>query len=107
MMSNHNGTQDAQAANTFTGAGTIVQTITLPGGAVGTPKTIKGTGSVSGYVTITYGNGAQVLVPVNPNAPFAERPIPPTAFPSKVGSVSVTLGADGAGVIRAIVSFAP
>ena len=99
------GTQTAIVSNTFTAAGTSAQTATLPGAAVGTPLAIVASGSVSGYVTLNVGNLAAISVPVNPNAPFTRVQIPRGAFLSKVGSVSLTLGADGAGTIRAIVSF--
>lgn len=97
----------AQASNTFSAAGTSAQTPTLPGGAVGTPRVVRASGSVSGYVTVNISNTQTVIVPVNPNAPYTEVALPPTAFPTKTGQVSVTLGADGAGTIRCLIGFSP
>ena len=101
------GGMSATAANTFTAAGTASVTATLPGGAVGTPRKIRASGSVSGAVTLQYANAQELTVSVNPNAPYTELDIPPQAFPSKTGEVTVTLTADGAGTIRAIVDFSP
>jgi hypothetical protein len=78
----------------------------LPQGMVGKPLVIRASGSVSGQVTFTYANGAQILVPVNPNAEYTEEKIPDAAFPAPTNQVSVTLVADGAGVIRCLVGFA-
>lgn len=100
------GKQTAMASYTFTSATTQSETATLPGGAVGTPISITASGSVSGYVTLNVGNLAVLTLPVNPNAPFTRIAIPRGAFLSPVGSVTLTLGADGAGTIRAIVAFA-
>jgi hypothetical protein len=110
MMSMKNGSganakQWASVAYTATAAGSSSETVTLPGGQVGKPVMLRGSGSVSGQISLVYGNNAEILVPVNPNAPFSETPIPPTAFPAPTGSVTVTVTADGAGVVRALVGF--
>lgn len=97
--------QDAAAANTFSAAGSTTVSTTLPSGSVGIPFRLRVSGSVSGAVALTYGNNAQIIAPVNPNAPYTEIEIPLSAFPTPLNSVSLTLTADGAGVIRAIVSF--
>ena len=97
--------QWADASYTATAAGSSSETITLPGGQVGKPIVLRGSGSVSGKITLTYGNNAQIIVPVNPNAPYSETEIPGTAFPNPTGSVTVTVATDGSGVIRALVGF--
>ena len=97
--------QWAALVNTFAAAGNFSGSASLPAGQTGEPLLIRGSGSISGMVTLTFGNGAQVLVPVNPNAPYTEIPIPKTGFPFPVNSVSLTLTADGVGVIRALVGF--
>ena len=98
--------QWASAAYTATAAGSSNLTPQLPGGQVGRPTVLRGSGSVSGQIVLTYGNNAQIVVPVNPNAPFSDAEIPASAFPAPTGQVSVTVTADGAGVIRALVGFA-
>ena len=109
MMSNMNRNtgvkQWASVAYSPTAAGDEVATVTLPGGQVGKPLVLRGSGSVSGEITLTYGNNAQIKVPVNPNAPYSETQIPASAFPNPTGSVTVTITADGAGTIRAYVGF--
>ncbi|MEM3829118.1 MAG: hypothetical protein QXP36_07895 [Conexivisphaerales archaeon] len=97
--------QWASLTNTFSAAGTYSGAASLPAGQTGEPLLIRGSGNVSGMITLTFGNGAQVLVPVNPNAPYTEIPIPKSGFPFPVNSVSLTLTADGAGTIRALVGF--
>ena len=97
--------QWADAAYTATAAGSESETVSLPGGQVGKPIMLRGSGSVSGKIVLRYGNNAQIIVPVNPNAPYSETPIPGTAFPNPTGSVTVTITADGAGTIRALVGF--
>lgn len=94
------------ASGTATAAGATSVTITLPGGQVGKPIKLRGSGTVSGQIALTYGNNAQVLIPVNPNAPYSEDIIPSSAFPSPTGQVTVTITLDVAGVIRALVGFA-
>ena len=96
---------DASYSNTFSAAGSVSGTASLGNGQVGKPVRIKVSGSVSGQAVITYGNNASKIVPCNPNAPFTEDVIPATAFPKPTNAVSITLTADGAGVIRAIVTF--
>ena len=103
-MSNVSG-MDASYSNTFTAAGSVSGTAALGNGQVGKPVKIKVSGSVSGQAVITYGNNASKIVPCNPNAPFTEDVIPGSAFPKPTNAVSITLTADGAGVIRAIVTF--
>ena len=99
------GKQMAVAANTFTGAGSANLTPTLPGGAPGMPRRVRASGSVSGYVTISIGTQAQLVLLVNPNAPFTEIAIPPSAFPGPVNSVPVSVTAAGAGTITVVVVF--
>ena len=110
MMGNRRPTanvkQWASASYTASAAGSSSETPTLPQGMVGKPLVIRASGSVSGQVTFTYANGAQILVPVNPNAEYTEEKIPDSAFPAPTNQVSVTLVADGAGVIRCLVGFA-
>lgn len=98
--------QWAHKAYTATAAGSTTVTPTLPGGQVGRPVVLRGSGSVSGVITLTYGNNAEIAVPVNPNAPYSDAEIPASAFPAPTGQVSVTIAADGAGVIRAFIGFA-
>jgi len=97
--------QEASTSYTFTAAGSETESASLPQGMVGKPIYIKASGSVSGAVKLTFGNGAQKVVPVNPNAPYNEVAVPASAFPAPTNSVSLTLEADGAGVIRAVVGF--
>ena len=98
--------QWASTAYAASAAGSETATVTLPGGQVGKPVMLRGSGSVSGQISLTYGNNAEIIVPVNPNAPYAETVIPSTAFPNPTGSVTLTITADGAGTIRALVGFA-
>ena len=98
--------QWASEAYTASASGSSSETVTLPGGQVGKPVMLRGSGSVSGQISLTYGNNAEIIVPVNPNAPYAETAIPPSAFPNPTGTVTVTITADGAGTIRALVGFA-
>ena len=98
--------QWAGNSNTFTAQGNASLTITLPSGQTGKPVIMRGSGSVSGQITLTYGNVAQVIVPINPNAPYSEVVIPPAAFPSPTSSVVVTVTGDAAGVIRCLIGFA-
>lgn len=97
--------QWADVAYTATAAGSESATVTLPNGQVGKPVILKGSGSVSGVIKLTFGNAAVISVPVNPNAPAQEAAIPSEAFPALTGSVSLTIEADGAGTIRAYVGF--
>lgn len=96
----------ASASNTFTASGSASLTPSLGAGQVGKPVVIRASGSVSGDVTLTFGNNSQVVVLVNPNAPYTEETIPPSAFNVPSNSVSVTANADGAGTIRVAVGFA-
>lgn len=98
--------QWASASYTASGAGTSSETATLPSNQTGKPILLRVSGSVSGQVVLTYGNAAQIIAPVNPNAPYSDIPIPGSAFPAPTGSVTMSLTADGAGVIRALVGFA-
>ena len=107
MMSNRGGSakQWAVAQNTFTASGSASLSPALSGGQVGKPIEIEVSGSVAGYVTLTYGNNSQVVVLVNPNAPYTSKAIPSTAFPALTNSVSVTATASGAGVITVAIGF--
>ncbi len=96
----------ASASNTFAAAGSSNQTATLPGSAVGRPRVLRASGSVSGQVSITISNTQTIIAPVNSNAPYTEVELPAYAFPTDTGAVPVTLDADGAGTIRALVGFA-
>lgn len=107
MTSRPNGgsKQWAVAQNTFTAAGSASLSPALSGGQVGKPVEIEVSGSVAGYVTLTFGNNSQIVVLVNPNAPYTVKAIPATAFPSPTNSVSVTATASGAGVITVAIGF--
>ena len=97
--------QWASAAYTASAAGSSSETATLPSGQTGRPSILRVSGSVSGEVVLTYGNAAQIIAPVNPNAQYTDIQIPASAFPAPTGSVTMTLTADGAGVIRALIGF--
>lgn len=97
----------ASTSNTFAAAGNASKTATLPGSAVGRPRMLRASGSVSGEVDIAVSNTQTLICPVNPNAPYTEIALPSYAFPTATGAVPVTLVADGAGVIRAVIGFAP
>lgn len=97
--------QWAAYSNTFSEAGTSSGSASLNAGQTGQPLVLRGSGSVSGSITLNFGNGAQLILPVNPNAPYSEISIPSTGFPFPVNAVSVTITADGAGTIRALVGF--
>lgn len=96
----------ASASNTFTAAGSASLTPALGAGQIGKPVVIRASGGVSGNVVLTFGNNAEIVVLVNPNAAYTEEVIPATAFPVASNSVSVTANADGAGTIRVAVGFA-
>ena len=98
--------QWASASNTFAAAGSATVSATLPGNGTGRPIKLRASGSVSGQASILVGNTSTIIAPVNPNAPFTEVEIPASAFAGPVGTVSVTLTADGSGVIRSLVGFA-
>lgn len=98
-------TNEISASVTATAAGATAVTATLPNGQVGSPCKVRASGSVSGQVAINLANGQQIILPVNPNAPFTEQAIPASYFPGKMTSVSLTITLDVAGVIRAIVYF--
>lgn len=109
MRSNVNSSgvkQWASTPYTASAAGSEDVTVTLPNNQVGKPLILKGSGNVSGQISLTFGNGSEVIVPINPNAPSSEAPIPPSGFPNPTGSVAVSITADGAGTIRALVGFA-
>lgn len=95
------------ASGTATAAGATVLTISLPAGAVGTPKVVRASGSVAATVTVNIGNTQQVTVLVNPNAPPDEKSIPAQAFPAKTGSLSATATLSAAGNVYVAVGFAP
>ena len=99
-------TQWAATKHTFSTAGnTATVTATLPGGQTGIPRVLRASGGVSGIATITYGASAQVIAPINPNAPYTDVLIPATAFPNPTGSVPIKLTGDAAGTLRATVGF--
>jgi hypothetical protein len=91
--------------NTFSAAGSQAGTVALSNGQTGKPVVIRASGNVSGQVSLTYGNGSQVIIPVNPNAPYTEEKVPASGFPNPTNAVAVTLTADGAGTIRCLVGF--
>jgi hypothetical protein len=95
----------ASVSHTFTAAGSFSATATLANGAVGKPKRVRVSGNVSGEVDIQIQNTQVIVIPVNPNAPFTEVDLPDFAFPKNIGQVALTLVADAAGTIRAIVDF--
>ena len=101
------GKQDAVTIVTTTAANTATSgTCTLPGGATGKPVKITASGAVSGYVVINVGTQAQFVLPVNPNAPFTEKAIPATAFPSPVNSVPISVTTTATGSVVVTISFA-
>lgn len=106
MPGNKNGGSAKQWASAAVTSTTSSQAITLPSGQTGKPVVLRGSGTSSGQIALTYGNASQVIVPVNPNAEFTEIPIPASAFPAPTGSVTVDITVDGTGTIRALVGFA-
>lgn len=99
--------QSALASHTATAAETSFTTVaaTLPGSAIGIPKTISCSGSVGGLVQFQFGSQAVKTVAVAPNQLPVVIPIPPSAFPNRVGSVNVQFEAFGAGTLVGIVDF--
>lgn len=95
--------QWASASVTATTTGVSVS---LPTGQTGKPIKLRGSGTSSGQIALTFGNSSQVIVPVNPNAPFSEVDIPATAYIAPTNSVTVDITVDGTGTIRALVGFA-
>lgn len=97
--------QSAQGSHTATGAESSLTSVTInfPNGSTVKPKAIRVSGSVSGFVQFTASAGQVITIACNPNAPYTEESIPPTAFPDPVNSLAVGFQADGAGTIRAIV----
>lgn len=109
MRSNiSNGTvkQWAVKDNTFSAAGEATVTPTLPGGGTGKPVKIRASGNVAGWATINIGAQSQIVILINPNAPYTEEAIPGSAFPGVVGSVPVDLNASGAGTLVVSIGFA-
>jgi hypothetical protein len=101
------GKQDAVTIVTTTAGGTATSgACTLPGGATGKPVKITASGAVAGYVVINVGTQAQFVLPVNPNAPFTEKALPSTAFPSPVNSVPISVTTTAAGSVVVTISFA-
>ena len=100
--------QSALASHTASAAESSFTTVaaTLPGSAIGTPKSIACSGSVGGLVQFQFGSQAVKTVAVAPNQLPVVIPIPPSAFPNKVGSVNVQFEAFGAGTLVGIVDFA-
>ena len=80
-------------------------TVTFPNGTNGIPKQIRASGSVAGSVILQYATGAQLAIPVNPNAPFTVAKIPPSAFPSPVDKVTLQYTASGAGTITIFIDY--
>lgn len=97
--------QTATASNTFAAAETVTVTPALPGTAVGRPKWLRLQGNVSGVASIQIGNLAVLNAVCVPNQVPDVVQIPPNAFPSPVNSVSVSLTADAAGVLRVVIGF--
>ena len=95
------------AIGTATAAGATSLTIALPGGAVGTPRVAKISGTVAAYATVNISNTQQVTLTNNPNGPTDTRTLPPKAFPVKTGSVSVTTNLSAAGTVYVEIGFAP
>ena len=92
--------------NPTAAASNTSDSVALPNGAVGRPVKIKASGSVAGAVTVNIGNGAQIVVQVNPNAPPTEENIPSQAFPNQVSTVSFEYTTAGAGFLTISVGFA-
>lgn len=104
-MSNNKGIKQWASDALDAAAGSQSETLSLPQGAVGIPKVLKVSGAVSALVTITFGNGAQVVAVCNPNGPKDEVEIPSTAFPNPTNSVAVTVNASAAGYVYIAVGF--
>jgi hypothetical protein len=105
--SSDQGLQWAKATASATLATSAAATASLPGTAVGSPKKLRAYGTVSGDVTINIGNTQQIIVPINPNAPFTEVAVPAAAFPNKVNGVAIVLNQYGSGTVGALVGFSP
>ncbi len=105
---NNSNTQSAVATHTASGSESSYTLVaaTLPGGAVGFPKSISCSGNVGGLVQFQFGSQAVKTVAVAPNQLPVVIPISPSAFPNKVGSVNVQFEAFGAGTLVGIVDFA-
>ena len=110
MMRSNIGTagvkQWAVADNVFSAAGEVTVSPTLPGGGTGRPVKIRASGNVSGWATLNIGAESQIVILINPNAPYTEEAIPASAFPGVVGSVPVELNASAAGTLVVSVGFA-
>jgi hypothetical protein len=95
------------AVGTATAAGITNLTLSLPAGAIGTPKKIRVAGTVGATVTLPISNSQQVVVLSNPNAPPSEETIPARAFPGKTNSVTLTANLSAAGNVYVSVGFQP
>lgn len=95
----------AHASHTATGAETSTTAVTasFPGNSTAIPRRIRVSGSVSGFVELQVSQNQYIALPANPNAPFTEIMIPPSAFSGPVTGVSLLFQADAAGTIRAFV----
>jgi hypothetical protein len=103
--SNNNYKNTAIAALTATGAQTTPTAVTasFPGNSTAIPRRLRVSGSVSGFVELQVSQNQYISLPANPNAPFTEIMIPPSAFSGPVTGVSLLFQADAAGTIRAFV----
>lgn len=99
--------QWASAQVTVTAGSTTATTatVTLPGGQTGYPRVLRVSGSASGQASITFGASAQVIALCNPNAPYSDVRIPPSAFPNPTGAVPVSVIVDAAGTVRVAIGF--
>lgn len=102
---NNNYKNTAHASHTATAAetSTTAVTATFPGNSTATPKRIRVSGNVSGFVELQVTQNKYISVPCNPNAPYTEMMIDSTAFTTPVSAVSLLFQCDAAGVIRAFV----
>lgn len=100
--------QTALAQHTSSAAETTFTAVTasLPGGAVGRPIGFKASGSVGGIVQFQFGSAAVYQIAVAPNQLPVEYKIPPSAFPNKVSTVTVSFqNSGGIGTNFAIIEF--
>ena len=93
------------AVATATASGATSLTLTLPGGAVGTPKIARASGTVGAQVTVQISNSQQIVFLVNPNAPADEKAIPKQASPGKQNQLSATATLSAAGNVYVSVGF--
>jgi hypothetical protein len=103
--STNNFKNTAIAAHTATDAETTTTAVTasFPGNSTAIPRRLRVSGSVSGFVELQVSQNQYISLPANPNAPFTEIMIPPSAFSGPVTGVSLLFQADDAGTIRAFV----